>query len=79
EVKRGADVSVGFIQFKDGFQYYGQMTQELPHGFGIDLYPDSSLYSGEFSQGARHGFGYYQHKELSYTGYWHRGKRHGVG
>jgi hypothetical protein len=52
--------------------YDGQWHQNLPHGVGVQFYPDVSnrvggVYYGDFKQGSRHGRGTWQVRDKSFT------------
>eukprot|EP00291_Cryptomonas_curvata_P014752 CAMPEP_0172154146 /NCGR_PEP_ID=MMETSP1050-20130122/1865_1 /TAXON_ID=233186 /ORGANISM="Cryptomonas curvata, Strain CCAP979/52" /LENGTH=1090 /DNA_ID=CAMNT_0012822815 /DNA_START=137 /DNA_END=3409 /DNA_ORIENTATION=+ len=79
------DVTIGKYIADNGVVYYGQIGNQVPHGFGTARYPDGTLYAGQFTFGQRHGVGEYvrqledhdRHLECSYMGEWQENQRHG--
>jgi hypothetical protein len=63
-----------------GGTYSGDLSNALPHGYGIWIHPDGYYYEGEWEFGLKNGFG-----ELltlggdSYKGAWQDDLKHGYG
>ncbi|KAM4698695.1 radial spoke head 10 homolog B [Rhinophrynus dorsalis] len=71
----------GSYMWTDGLTYQGDFYMNFPMGHGKYTWPDGSRYEGEVYKAIRHGIGIYtsSSQQVSYTGEWHKGKRHGKG
>lgn len=69
----------GVLKMKDGVTYCGEWANDLPHGFGTEVYTDGSVFKGEYLRDKRHGFGAIFSGDLSYCGGWTDGIRNGSG
>ena len=72
--------TIGEKKFSNGDAYYGQLSDNVMHGYGFYKYADSAMYEGEMHRGRRHGLGIYQSQagEL-YLGEFEQNQRHGFG
>ncbi|KAM8837824.1 radial spoke head 10 homolog B [Spinachia spinachia] len=68
----------GVFTGADGLKYDGEFVCNMPTGEGTYTWPDGSCYQGQVHGGVRHGTGTYR-GDVSYTGQWAQGKRHGQG
>jgi hypothetical protein len=82
----GGDGGGGQLSYSDPgtgqhLQYRGEVKREgstVPHGRGVQIFPDGAVYSGEFRHGVFEGEGTWtQPNGYRYQGCWERGKRHG--
>ncbi|CAG4944433.1 unnamed protein product [Colias eurytheme] len=71
----------GRFQWADGTVYLGQFKDNEINGKGIIQWKDDTWYEGDFVGNIRHGRGLYvdSRKQLSYSGGWHCGTKHGLG
>ncbi|MBE8167562.1 MAG: hypothetical protein HAW66_04265 [Shewanella sp.] len=60
-------------------QYYGNLLNGKPNGFGIMCYRDASIYVGDWQNAQRHGQGVIFSVKRFYMGQWLNDKRHGFG
>jgi hypothetical protein len=67
-------------RMSDGSVYYGWMTQDKPHGFGLRLYPNGETYAGHWNNGSREGIGLVtKGGKTTYAGCWKNNLRDGMG
>ena len=69
----------GEIRLTDGFHYKGDFFKNSLEGHGHITFPDDSEYEGAVVDGLRHGQGHYTQGNITYTGGWKCGVRHGTG
>uniref|UniRef100_H2XNT1 Radial spoke head 10 homolog B-like n=1 Tax=Ciona intestinalis TaxID=7719 RepID=H2XNT1_CIOIN len=71
----------GKYVWSDGMLYDGDMNNNQITGYGRYEWPDKSYYEGEVLNGLRHGVGVFKSPQhnVSYSGQWYLGKRHGRG
>ncbi|XP_078096738.1 radial spoke head 10 homolog B [Mustelus asterias] len=71
----------GTYTWKNGIKYEGDFSMNAPTGHGTYTWTDGSTYAGEVLNGIRHGQGIFTSADqtISYTGDWHKTKRHGKG
>jgi len=69
----------GSIRLAGGFTYRGEFKKNVLSGRGSIEFPDGGEYEGDVVDGYRHGQGHYARGEITYTGGWSWGKRHGTG
>jgi len=65
----------------NGMIYEGDFNCNKISGYGRYEWPDGSFYEGEVEDGVRHGMGVFKSTamNISYSGEWYLGKRHGKG
>ena len=69
----------GEIRLRDGFHYKGDFFKNSLEGHGHITFPDDSEYEGAVVDGLRHGQGHFTQGNITYTGGWKCGVRHGTG
>lgn len=69
----------GEIRLSDGFHYKGDFFKNSLEGHGHITFPDDSEYEGAVVDGLRHGQGHFTQGNITYTGGWKCGVRHGTG
>ena len=75
-----AHVSATNMRMQDGGLYTGHIKSNVPHGKGIQIYPNGTTYEGRFQNGSRHGQGTLKFKDgTTYEGGFQNGKLHGQG
>ena len=78
---KGNKEGTGQLSVEDGQFYSGEFKNDLPHGKGINIWPNGNVYEGECENGKRNGMGVYFNirKKWRYEGQYKDGKRHGSG
>lgn len=65
-------------QFKlnEGYSYWGESKNDIPHGYGKKKLGYKTIYQGEFMKGLEHGYGtsYDREGKISFQGKWVNGK-----
>jgi len=69
----------GEIRLSNGFHYKGDFYKNSLEGHGHITFPDDSEYEGSVVDGLRHGQGHFTQGNVTYTGGWKCGVRHGTG
>ncbi|ELU11324.1 hypothetical protein CAPTEDRAFT_180366 [Capitella teleta] len=79
--KQGMMHGKGCYSWKDNLIYEGEFSWNKVTGKGTYKWADGSSFEGELLDGLRHGFGTFRCADgkMSYTGDWHKGKKHGKG
>ncbi|WBR14619.1 Morn repeat protein [Pandoravirus kuranda] len=73
-IDRAVDIALS------GGKYEGMWNDNMPHGFGVRVYPDCACYTGAWVCGQKCGRGVMVWSNGSiYDGEWAEGKRHGRG
>ena len=61
-------------------KFMGEIIDDRPDGFGIEISPDGFIYKGKFKEGKRNGKGtFYYPDGRKYVGGWKDGLRDGQG
>ena len=83
EISNGIIDGEGMFLWKDGVSYKGSFVSNSIEGKGCYEWPDSSIYQGEVKNSLRHGKGTFKtsagKEQISYTGDWKDGLKHGYG
>jgi TPR repeat protein len=63
------------VELKNGYSYWGQIKNDLPHGYGKKKLAQVTTYQGEFVMGIEHGYGtsFGSDGKISFQGQWRRG------
>ncbi|KAL0215156.1 hypothetical protein P9112_007340 [Eukaryota sp. TZLM1-RC] len=78
--EEGNSTSSYLIDFADGRQYEGQVSDKSLNGFGQLSFPNGDVYKGEFSNGLFHGNGQYTWANGTvFVGEFYEGNVHGKG
>lgn len=63
----------------DNNYIFGDLTNGVVHGYGIEQMNKGYTYYGQWNNGHADGYGTFEEKTITYTGKWKAGKRHGLG
>ena len=67
--------SIKRIDLKNGYTYWGQIKNGIPHGYGKKKFELVTKYQGEFVMGLEHGYGtsFDMNGKISFQGLWEDG------
>ena len=67
-------------ELEPDYFYNGELVNDRPHGYGIEIYKDTIIYKGQWKNGKKHGYGIQRiSHDAYYKGNWENGKKHGKG
>lgn len=79
-IEKGQRVGAGRQRYRNGDEFSGHFSNDLPHGRGELAYSNGDRYVGDFVEGLKHGRGQYVYSNGDrYVGDWLNGLMHGEG
>jgi TPR repeat protein len=74
-IKAKLQNSIKKIELENDLIYWGQIKNDIPHGYGKKKTDQGTTYQGEFVSGLEHGYGtsFGSDGEISFQGQWRKG------